>query len=41
MKLKYKLVITTVAGETVAVPLDIEDGFNGPITINETMKDLL
>ena len=41
MKLKYKLVITTVAGETVAVPLDTEGGFNGAITINETMKDIL
>ena len=41
MKLKYKLVITDVAGETVAVPLDIEGGFNGAITINETMKDIL
>ena len=41
MKLKYKLMITTIADETVAIPLDIEGGFNGVITINETMKDIL
>lgn len=40
MKLKYKFVITTVADDTVAVPIESADQFDGVITINETMKDI-
>ena len=41
MKLRYKLDIATVADEIVAVPLEAAGRFNGVITINETMKDIL
>lgn len=41
MKLRYKLDITAVEDEIIAVPLDTAGKFNGVITINETMKDIL
>lgn len=40
MKLKCKFVINSVAGETIAVPVGKESGFNGYIRINETAKDI-
>ncbi len=41
MKLKYKMSITTVVDEIIAVPLDSAGKFDGVIKINETMKDIL
>ena len=41
MKLKYKFAITTVADEMVAVPIESFGQFDGVITVNETMKDII
>ena len=41
MKLKYQFTITTVADEIVAVPDESASQFNGVITMNETMKDIM
>lgn len=41
MRLRYDFDIATVADEMVLVPIDIDGRFNGVITINETMKDII
>ena len=41
MKLKYKISITNVADEIIAVPLESTDEFDGVLTINETMKEII
>lgn len=41
MRLKYKFDIAVVADRIVAVPLDDAGQFNGALTINETMKDIM
>ena len=41
MKLKCKYSITEVVDEIIAVPVDSDSRFNGVITINETMKDIM
>ena len=41
MKLKYQFVITSVADEVFAVPIESNGEFNGVIAINETMKDII
>ena len=41
MKLKFKFTTTSVMDEIVAVPIDSGDQFNGVLTINETMKDIM
>lgn len=41
MKLKYQFVITTAADEMIAVPIESFGQFDGVITVNETMKDII
>ena len=41
MRLKYEFTITTVGDEIIAVPIGSTGQFDGVLTINETMKDLI